>query len=380
MKPFDQFLKHMMASAQRVQANDAAGATEIIQRALRDAGLMTPPAQETQEAQNAQAGPAGFVDLNAAPTWATRPQPGRWARMRRPKADSGTTAVPPDATVDATRGRFVDGVFACAAGTRRYKLYIPPGGAQAQRPLVVMLHGCTQNAADFAAGTGMNALADTHDCLVLYPEQERGANPSGCWNWFDPAQRARDSGESAILAGMTRHVMDGHAVDPARVYAAGLSAGGAMAAILGAEFPELYTAIGVHSGLAAGSGKDMISGLHAMKHPARGTAVKKGVPVIVFHGDADAVVHPGNGKAVLQQFIAAHGGQLSEQSERNDAAGRPYSRTRWHDAGGRCVAEHWLVHGAAHAWQGGKAAGSHTDPGGPCASTAMLAFFLGRAD
>lgn len=383
MKPFDQFLKHMMASAQRVQANDAAGATDIIQRALRDAGLMASPAQDTQDtqgAQDAQAGPAGFVDLNAAPAWATRPQPGRWARMRRPKADGGTTAVPPDAKDDAARGRFVDGVFACTAGKRRYKLYIPPGGAQAQRPLVVMLHGCTQNAADFAAGTGMNALADTHDCLVLYPEQERGANPSGCWNWFDPAQRARDSGEPAILAGMTRHVMAEHTVDPARVYAAGLSAGGAMAAILGAEFPELYAAIGVHSGLAAGSGKDMISGLHAMKHPARGTVVKKGVPVIVFHGDADAVVHPGNGKAVLQQFTAAHGGQLSERSERHDTAGRPYSRTRWHDAGGRCVAEHWLVHGAAHAWQGGKATGSHTDPGGPCASTAMLAFFLGRAD
>jgi poly(hydroxyalkanoate) depolymerase family esterase len=380
MKPFDQFLKHMMASAQRVQANDAAGATDIIQRALRDAGLMASPAQDTQEAPDAQAGPAAFVDLNAVPAWAARPQPGRWARMRRPKADGGTTAVPPDATDDAARGRFVDGVFACAAGKRRYKLYIPPGGAQAQRPLVVMLHGCTQNAADFAAGTGMNALADMHDCLVLYPEQERGANPSGCWNWFDPAQRARDSGEPAILAGMTRHVMAEHTVDPARVYAAGLSAGGAMAAILGAEFPELYAAIGVHSGLAAGSGKDMISGLHAMKHPARGTVVKKGVPVIVFHGDADAVVHPGNGKAVLQQFTAAHGGQLSEQSERHDTAGRPYSRTRWHDAGGRCVAEHWLVHGAAHAWQGGKAPGSHTDPGGPCASTAMLAFFLGRAD
>jgi poly(hydroxyalkanoate) depolymerase family esterase len=369
MKPLDQFLKHMMASAQRVQAHDAAGATDIIQRALRDAGLMAPSAPD---AQDAQAGPA-FVDLNAAPAWSARAQPGRWARMRRTPTD--TT---PD---DASRGRFVDGVFACGAGTRRYKLYIPASGTAAQRPLVVMLHGCTQNAADFATGTGMNALADEHDCLVLYPEQDRGANPQGCWNWFDPAQRARDSGEPAILAGMTRHVMAEHGVDPARVYAAGLSAGGAMAAILGAEFPELYAAIGVHSGLAAGSGKDMISGLHAMKHPARGKAVNKGVPIIVFHGDADAVVHPGNGKAVLQQFIAAHGGALVETSERGDhGASRTYSRTRWHDAAGRPVAEHWTIHGAPHAWAGGKAAGSHTDPGGPCASRAMLAFFLGRAD
>jgi poly(3-hydroxybutyrate) depolymerase len=153
-----------------------------------------------------------------------------------------------------------------------------------------------------------------------------------------------------------------------------------MAAILGAEFPELYAAIGVHSGLAAGSGKDMISGLHAMKHPARGEALKKGVPIIVFHGDADAVVHPDNGKAVLQQFIAAHGTTPPAEREQQTERGRTYSRTRWRDAAGRPIAEHWLVHGAAHAWQGGKAAGSHTDPDGPCASTAMLAFFLGRAD
>lgn len=365
MKPLEQFLKQMMASAQRVRANDSAGATEIIQRALRDAGLMDPGAPS---APAAPGGPAGFVDLNAAPAWSRRSQ----------AAKSGTAAD------DRARGRFVDGVFTCGAGTRRYKLYIPPGETPAPRPLLVMLHGCTQNAGDFAAGTGMNALADEHACLVLYPEQDRGANPSGCWNWFDPEKRARDSGEAAILAGMTRHVMAEHAADPARVYAAGLSAGGAMAAILGAEFPNLYAAVGVHSGLAAGSGKDMISGLHAMKHPARGSALKQGVPIIVFHGDADAVVHPDNGKAVLHQFIAPHGTRdrdaLLEQSERGHVNGRSFTRSRWRDADGRRIAEHWLVHGAAHAWQGGQAAGSHTDPSGPCASKAMLAFFLERAD
>lgn len=381
MKPLEQFLQQMMTSAQRVRTSDTAGATEIIQRALRDAGLMTPPAPSAQDAPD---GAAGFVDLNAAPTWAGRSPAGQWARMRRSFADAGTVVVEPDATDDTARGRFVDGVFTCDAGTRRYKLYIPPRGTQAQRPLLVMLHGCTQNARDFAAGTGMNALADDPECLVLYPEQDRSANPSGCWNWFDPAQRARDSGEPAILAGMTCHVMAEHAVDPARVYAAGLSAGGAMAAILGAEFPDLYAAIGVHSGLAAGSGKDMISGLHAMKHPTRGSALKQGVPIIVFHGDADATVHPDNGKAVLQQFIAAHGAPdrdaRVERFERDHATGRAYTRARWRDADGRRIAEHWLVHGAAHAWQGGKAAGSYTDPTGPCASKAMLAFFLERTD
>jgi poly(hydroxyalkanoate) depolymerase family esterase len=243
-----------------------------------------------------------------------------------------------------------------------------------------MLHGCTQNPDDFAAGTAMNACAERHGCLVLYPEQDRAANPNGCWNWFEPGHQARDAGEPAILAGMTRQVAAEHGAESGKVFAAGLSAGGAMAAILGATYPELYAAVGVHSGLAAGCAKDMISGLQAMKNPRKGTALRQHVPVIVFHGDADAVVHGTNGDAVLKQFLDAHGDAdgLQRDSERRDEKGRNVTRTRWRDTRGGKVAEHWVLHGAAHAWAGGSSAGSHTDTLGPSASEEMLRFFLER--
>lgn len=360
MKPLDQFIQQMIASAKQVAAGDSGSATETIQRALRQAGL-TPPA-------GASTAP-GFIDLNPVPESA-RARPQRKAAARR------HVHVP---TRDFGPGSFIDGRFSCAAGTRRYKLYVPARAAQGPRPLVVMLHGCTQDAADFATGTGMNRLAEEHGCLVLYPEQDRAANHSGCWNWFEPGQQGRDAGEPAILAGMARQVLAEHGGDPGRVFVAGLSAGGAMAAILGAAYPELFAAVGVHSGLAAGTGKDMMSGLHAMKRPPRAATLGSRVPLIVFHGDADHVVHAGNGEAVLGQFLGAHGqAGLTQQRERGDAGGRGYTCTTWRDAGGCRVAEHWLVHGAGHAWMGGQPGGSHTDAAGPCASRQMLSFFLER--
>ncbi len=359
MKPIDDFVRQMIASAQQVRSNNPAAATDTIQRALRQAGLLAPGEPDT---------PPDMVDLNPAPDTARRqagPRPA--AARKRPQAP----------THDLGPGRFIDGRYACADGARRYKLYIPARAAAGPRPLVVMLHGCTQNAADFAAGTAMNTLAEEQGCLVLYPEQDRAANHNGCWNWFEPGQQRRGAGEPAILAGMTRQVMAEHGADPGRVFVAGLSAGGAMAAILGAAYPELYAAVGVHSGLAAGTGKDMVSGLHAMKRPPRAAGLDAKVPVIVFHGDADHVVHAGNGDAVLRQYAAAHAaGALREERSRGDAGGRSYTCSSWRDAAGRRHAEHWLIHGAGHAWMGGKPAGSHTDAAGPCASSRMLAFFL----
>ncbi|MGW8392233.1 extracellular catalytic domain type 1 short-chain-length polyhydroxyalkanoate depolymerase [Pseudoduganella sp. HUAS MS19] len=378
MKPLDQFLKQMMASTKLASANDAAGATKIIQRALRQAGLMEAPAADREAAQDE---PSSFVDLNSVPTWSGAACTGRPLRMGRPPVDTGSTPNAQDTIEHQGRGQFMSGVFRCAAGRRRYKLYLPPGASLANRPLLVMLHGCTQNADDFALGTSMNLFADDDACIVLYPEQDRTANPSGCWNWFDAAQQSRDAGEPAILAAMTRQIMADHAVDESRVFVAGLSAGGAMAAILGATYPDLFAAVGIHSGLAAGSGKDMITGLHAMKRPKRKSNLRKSVPIIVFHGDADGVVHPENGTIVLRQFIAAQdtarGSALQERTEHGHTAGRAYTKTSWRHADGGCIAEHWLVHGAGHAWQGGQPAGSHTDPSGPCASKEMLAFFNG---
>lgn len=272
-------------------------------------------------------------------------------------------------------GSFIAGTYANGAAHRNYKLYIPPSAADGPLPLVVMLHGCTQNPDDFAAGTAMNDLARAQGFYVLYPAQSRKANPQGCWNWFKHSHQQRGRGEAGLLAGMTREVMGRHAIDPQRVYVAGLSAGGAMAAILGAVYPELYAAVGVHSGLAAGAATDLPSALAAMKGGTRAAnGAAHGVPTIVFHGDADSTVHAAN----ADQVIAACAGPASAVDAQRVQAegGRACTRRTYADAAGRVMAEHWLVHGAPHAWSGGSAQGSYTDPQGPDASTQMVRFFL----
>ncbi|WP_229513035.1 PHB depolymerase family esterase [Massilia sp. AB1] len=365
MKPIDRFISQMVESARLAQTQDASAATALIQKALAESGLL-PHGVQAPQAPFANPGQAPFVDLNPAPRWSARMGRRHAPGARQAKADPRAP------------GRFIDGSFSCGAGTRHYKLYIPAQPAKQPRALVVMLHGCTQNPDDFATGTAMNALAEEHGCLVLYPAQDKGANHNGCWNWFETAHQAREQGEPAILAGMTRQVMAEHEADPARVFVAGLSAGGAMAAILGAEYPDLYAAVGVHSGLPAGSARDMMSGLKAMREPGKAKRLRKGVAAIVIHGDADHLVNAGNGEAVLGQFLKAQAAPLHKHSEAHDHAGRRCTRSTWRDEGGRTVLEHWQLHGAGHAWSGGNPAGSHTDASGPSASAEMLRFFLAQ--
>jgi len=380
MKNLNSFIAQMMESARLVQARDVSSATDVIQKALAQAGLVPQPATTADD--DLEDDKAAFIDLNPAPQWRSsakaRPQPKAGARPARPGFGQAKAPVQDDLP-----GQFIAGSFTCQAGTRRYKLYIPSTPSATARPLVVMLHGCTQGSDDFAVGTGMNAMAEQHNCLVLYPEQDATANRNRCWNWFEAGHQVRGAGEPELLAAMTRQVAAEQGADTARIFAAGLSAGGAMAAILGAEYPELYAAVGVHSGLAAGAARDLMSGLNAMKKPGSARTLREGVPIIVFHGDGDHLVHADNGDAVLQQFVAVHAKAqttpLHVQRDSHDKAKRRSTQTTWRNKDGRAVAEHWAVHGAGHAWSGGNARGSHTDPSGPSASGEMMRFFLAQA-
>ena len=307
------------------------------------------------------------------------------AELRR---ESGVDDTPPrTAPITRQPSEWIAGDFENAAGRRAYKLYVPSRYAGQSLPLIVMLHGCKQSPDDFAAGTQMNSLAEEHGCLVLYPAQSNSANPSRCWNWFRREHQVRDAGEPSIIAAMTRDVVRRYGANPVKVFVAGLSAGGAMAAVMAVTYPDLYAAVGIHSGLACGSAHDLPSALAAMK----GLSVSMGqrgnasppvhaTPTIVFHGDRDKTVHPRNGIDAIASSALWEGGQggdvLTEQGQA--PGGHQFTRTLHRDAAGQLLLEHWLVHGGGHAWFGGSRAGSYSDPRGPDASAEMVRFFLQR--
>jgi poly(hydroxyalkanoate) depolymerase family esterase len=302
----------------------------------------------------------------------------------------------PEIQAEADGSQFRTGSFTNHAGTRSYKLYIPSGYHGQPLPLVVMLHGCTQNPDDFAAGTRMNAIAEEKQCFVVYPAQAQSANGSKCWNWFKAVDQKRDQGEPSIIAGITREIINTYDIDAGQVYIAGLSSGGAMAVIMGTTYPDLYAAVGIHSGLPYASAHDLPSALAAMKggmqadgkRSMRAQQVQshlKDIPVIVFHGDRDTTVHPRNAEQVITQVIpqkAGHGADTAHTGNKSGTVhkgratdGHAYTRTVYEDNGGQAIAEHWLIHGAGHAWAGGSSNGSYTDAQGPDASVEMMRFF-----
>ena len=288
-------------------------------------------------------------------------------------------------------GQFVTRCHTGAHGSRNYKLFLPSSydgrDGAAPMPLIVMLHGCKQNPDDFAAGTRMNQLAEQYGFLVAYPAQTAKANGSNCWNWFERAQQDRAGAEPSLLAGIVADVARAHAVDEGRVFVAGLSAGAAMAVILGREYPDLFAAVAVHSGLPAGAAHDVPSAFAAMQGRHGATAMapatrpaSRAVPTIVFHGDADATVTAANGAAVVSQAVSAFEQEQAplQRLTRGPAieGGKRCTVTRFMDASGQTAVEAWVVHGGSHAWFGGSAAGSYTDPHGPDASAEIVRFFL----
>jgi poly(hydroxyalkanoate) depolymerase family esterase len=293
-----------------------------------------------------------------------------------------------DAPANTGTGRFISCHHSSAHGSRSYKLYVPCAyGEQdsAPMPLIVMLHGCKQNPDDFAAGTRMNALAEQHGFLVAYPAQTARANGSNCWNWFDRAHQQRAGVEPSLLAGIVADVTRTHNVDDGRIFVAGLSAGAAMAVILGREYPDLFTAVAVHSGLPAGAAHDVPSAFAAMRGQVASVGERSALrptPTIVFHGDIDATVSATNGAAVVGQAVSAfeHAGTPLQRLTRVScsAGGKRCTVTRFVAADSAAAVEEWVVHGGGHAWFGGSVAGSYTEPAGPDASAEIVRFFLAR--
>lgn len=391
----------MREAMRQMRAGGLQQATATIQRTLRgsspDGVAKTPAANEDViEGSFYVVAPDTLlppIDTKAhqepEPARASGPRQWKYANpLRQPEP------APDQARDPQPNGQFLSGTYRNPAGTRAYKLYIPSSYHGQTLPLIIMLHGCTQNPDDFAAGTRMNALAEELQCLVAYPEQPTTANRNRCWNWFEAAHQQCDKGEPSIIAGLTRHIISRYAVDTRRVYVAGLSAGGAMAAIMGRTYPDLYAAVGVHSGLPYAVAQDLPSAFAAMnqmgaplgrqRHKAA-VAGDRFVPTIVFHGDSDKTVHPRNGDDVIAQCAAiyAYNGPNAGTAQEPKVTlrrgqipnGRAYTRAVHQDANGQTVLEQWRIDGAGHAWSGGSPRGSYTDPKGPNASREMIRFF-----
>lgn len=377
----------MRLATQTVRAGDPGRATAIIQQALNGrptdagAGLATTVAPD-----------------RVRPTKPTGPRPRlteTLARLGAGMPGSGTILHGRAGTGEGVRlpkrptredEDFPRRTFSCAAGSRDYHLHVPGLSGGTPSGLVVMLHGCTQTPADFATGTGMNALADRHGFIVAYPAQARGANMQSCWNWFAPGDQTRGGGEPAILAGIAAEVMAEHDIPRARTFVAGLSAGAAMAVILGRSYPDIFAAVGAHSGLAHGSAHDVPSAFAAMRGQGGQSAAgplevsSEVVRTIVFHGGADQTVQPSNAVRIAGDVLASVAGQQVETCEDGIRNGRAFRRTVTIDARGADLLETWRIEGLGHAWSGGNPAGSYADAAGPDASAEMIRFFLDADD
>ncbi|MEJ8847039.1 PHB depolymerase family esterase [Variovorax rhizosphaerae] len=384
-------LQRLMNEATRLtRSGNLQAATAAIQRALH-IGKARPANGEAPPRPPAPAADGDVIEVEVRVIVDPHP-PAAFARAQPAEVVEAVEIVEPAGIVEPVETdepvivhdvpepeQWTDGRFAHGGRTLAYKLYLPPRTAAAAArpmPLVLMLHGCTQNPADFAAGTRMNDLARAQGFAVIYPAQTQRENAQGCWNWFKTQHQQRGRGEPALLAALVQTVMADHAIDPARVYVAGLSAGGAMADILGRAYPDIFAAVGVHSGLPMGAASDLMTALAAMGGRAATASPHDGkaLPVIVFHGDADSTVHASNGAAIVAAARGARNGTSAapQVTQGQSAGNQRFTRTTYPTA----AVEHWQLHGAGHAWAGGSRSGSFTDPNGVDASAEMLRFFL----
>ncbi len=301
-------------------------------------------------------------------------------------------------------GEWIAGTARAAGGSRDFKLCVPATlDKGCASPLVMLLHGCTHDAEDMAEISGMNEVAEANRFLVVYPEQVRRANLLKCWNWFKSKHQMRDAGEPSILAAVVEQVCFTHNVDPDRVYVAGVSAGGAMASILAATYPDLFAALAIFAGAEFKAAISFSQGVGAMKRggpdPVRqgelafaamreGLARKKRrrLPVIAFHGTADARVNPVNADQAIAQWSETNARLAVENSESGFAlteniirgtmpGGHAYKKHIYHESNGRLLMEKWLIEGLGHAWSGSPNPSKYGDPKGPNASAEMWRFF-----
>jgi poly(hydroxyalkanoate) depolymerase family esterase len=370
---------------------DATKVTDTIKNAFASAGLDTQsgPMKHVTETIEGALSAAGLMPRSAksrsgitidGSAYEMRPEvPLDVPRVAGPHAnvyEPATTETP-----TAQPGEFLERTFAGSTGTRAYKVYVPAGYSRESSqllPMVVMLHGCTQSPDDFAAGTRMNELADEHGFIAVYPAQSGASNAQRCWNWFRAEDQLRERGEPAIIAGITKQVAATYRVDSRRIFVVGMSAGAAMAVILATTYPDVYAAVGAHSGLGYRAAHDVPSAFKAMHAPGKlppGAPIP--IPAIVFHGDNDRTVDSRNAAAIVGHAVASRAGStLREDVSSGESGGRRFTRKVYAEADNGVVAEHWIVHGAGHAWSGGSTAGTFTDARGPDASREIIRFFF----
>lgn len=275
--------------------------------------------------------------------------------------------------------RNVQGKF----GSLDYKLYVPADHASRELALVMMLHGCTQDPDDFALGTRMNILADEFGLIVAYPHQPRKANAQGCWNWFDARHQQRGAGEPALLSAVAQDIAREFQIAPESTFVAGLSAGGAMADILAATYPDVFAGAGIHSGLPKGAANDLMSAFGAMKGKHAGSQKSAGIGAgptptvrkIIFHGSADSTVNASNGLEIFRRLCHHQRDGVEMTIDRTINGGR-VTLTTLDRPDGIAQAEYWLMHDAGHAWSGGDKKGTYAEASGPDASREMIRFFL----